>query len=98
MKQIKISVLKFDLPIVTPAFRCVIQVGKVADLPEVTPELIIIKDTELNQFSKTPAEDYLTDALKRQYNPLLEHKGLEIGEVIFKPAKLILDKSKLGHV
>lgn len=94
MKQIKITVLKLDLPIITPGVRCVIQVGKVSDLPETDLELLIIKDTELNQFLPNPAEVYITEGLKRRYNPLLEHKDLEVGEVVFKPAKLTLDKSK----
>ena len=88
MKQITLKVLKLDLPAIDTSFRSIIQIGEVEGLPTMSPELVIIKDTELNQFLENAAEEYLTDALKRRYNPLLEHKDIEVTAVAFKKAIL----------
>ncbi len=94
MKEIKIKVLKFDLPRFTNDFQCIVQVGKVSDLPLTDAELVTIKGTELNEFAENPAEDHLREAIKKKFNPLLEHKGQVLGEILFKKAKLTEDKSK----
>lgn len=94
MKELKVKVLKFDLPAFTRDVKCIIQIGKIGDLPDTGPELVSIKGTELNEFEKNPIEDYIKKAIEKQYNPLLEHKNQIIGEVVFKKAKLTEDKSK----
>ena len=94
MKEITVKILKFDLPAYTLDFQCVIQIGKVGDLPLSSPELINIKGTDLNEFLDNPAEEFIKEGIRKRFDPLLEHKDQVVGEIIFKKAKLTAIRGK----